>query len=360
MTHVPTHATFESVGLDLDWFKDKTSYRISKDGNKLLATTKLPGATFRANVDLETAFEAVKKKLQGRTGWDFEEIEDASHRIALRVAKDRATRDVAAQAITSGWWSKVKKAAKKAGGYISKGASAAQKVAQHPAFQAGLSAVYPPAGAALRMGLQAQGTIQGALQGDPAAKAAIANAAQMAAQGYPAAQKAYGIFQNVFQAGQNKGTWAPFGGSLGPQGRMPGSPYGFNYPGMPRPPAQPVQPPIGPQYWGGFPARAPMPMPQGFPFGYRGSLGPWYQQAAQYGGAPPPYPPAGGQAFVPSPYQFGGGGAQAAWLSGEEVGLEPPQRGWLLNVPYRSNIEAQAIDTKNPFHILRGLYNRGK
>ncbi len=49
---------------------------------------------------------------------------------------------------------------------------------------------------------------------------------------------------------------------------------------------------------------------------------------------------------------------QAASQAGHDIGgwADHIKRGWLANIPYRSNLEAGSLDRKNPGHILRALY----
>lgn len=384
MSPRPTHESLEFVGLDLEEFKKHCRFTVSKDGTRVIGVCKVPGGHLRADVDLGQAYDAVVSKLQGRTGWDFDEIEDASHRIALRVGRDRAARALAADAIAGGFfsdlWGKAKgtyqaiaKGAKKAAPYV-------DKVAQHPATAVALTAFgIPPQYVA--QGQQAMKTITDALRGDEEAKDTIHATVTMAAQGVPAAKKAQKIFQNVWGMGKNKGTWWPFGGPPPGYGYgMPQSlrhPFRFNWPGMPQMPAMPALPPMPTPSPFAFAPRGPAILPHGFPFPPRGTLGPSIQ--------PPPFgmpqmgpytpygtaQPADWRAGLPiSPFMFPGGrGAQAAWLSGHHIPRSEagfavlgavPKRGWLLNVPFRSPLEARAIDPKNPFHILRGGYTRGR
>lgn len=50
---------------------------------------------------------------------------------------------------------------------------------------------------------------------------------------------------------------------------------------------------------------------------------------------------------------------QAAENKGYDVGgwADKVKKGWLVNIPYRSNIAAGELDRHRPGHVLRGLYN---
>lgn len=259
------------------------------------------------------------------------------------------------EAVAMGWspWKWAKKAGKSISKQVKKMAKGSTwkkitNIVKHPAFQQIAKAAYAPVSKYAMQALQnpmvqqfamqaapmalsafgvppnitmaATGMINQAMQGNQTAYGKIANINNLSQQGYPPAQRMHGTMKMLYRGGMNQM------GSYYQQAQAAAQSY---FPSYTQQMPQRIQ-----QY-------AQQRMPQA------------YQQTQNWAARYLPQAP-----YVPGmppgmfPFQFPRpGGARMS--------------GWLYNVPYRSPLQAKALDVfgplhqRNPLHLVRALYSQG-